>query len=135
MLFQRKSKIALKVELSVKCKQILPPTKTVSTGERLNWLLIKLKVDKPSPASRVLIWLKTSSAHSSKKEKLLLRQSKTSEQLMDMSWESSLLHSPENQVTKLEKPTMPYLPNKKLSEKESTTSLPNKLENPMLPKS
>ena len=135
MLFQKKSKIVLKVELSVKCKLILPPTKIVITGERSNLLLIKHKADKPSPVSMVLIWPKTSSAHSSKKEKLLLRQSKTSEQLMDMSWESSLLHSPENQITKLEKPTMPYLLNKKLSEKESTTSLPNKLENLMLPKS
>lgn len=135
MLFQKKSKIALKVELSVKCKLILPPTKIVITGERSNLLLIKHKADKPSPVSMVLIWLRMSSAHSSKKEKLLLRPFKTSELLMDMSWEFSLLHSPENQQIKLERPTMPYPPNKKLSEKESMISLPNKLANPMPPKS
>lgn len=50
---QKKSKIALKAELSVKCKLILPLIKTASTGAKLNLLSIRPRADKPSPVSMV----------------------------------------------------------------------------------
>lgn len=52
-LIQKRSKIALKAELSLKCRLILLPTKTASTGEKSSLLLIRPREDKPSPASMV----------------------------------------------------------------------------------
>ena len=51
---QKKSKTALKAELSVKCKLTSPPIKTASTGAKSNLLSIRPRADKPSPVSMVL---------------------------------------------------------------------------------
>lgn len=82
---QKKSKIVSRAESSLKCKQILLPTKTASTGERSSSSLIRPKEDKLLPASMVSTPPEIKSVPSSRREKPSLKLSLMSNPKTDIS--------------------------------------------------